>query len=269
MRDHSISVVFVGWGAIARRCYSVLRERRSSVAVTAVGVRPGRGADAACFDGIPRLFAPAEIAAIDAQVVVEAASREAVGEWGYAALSAGKDFIPCSTGALGDADVFRKLLEGAEHGGGRVIVPPGALAGLDGLAAASLLRLDAVTHIITKPTAAWQGTAAQSLVDLVQLSTPTVIFEGTASDAAQRFPANANAAAAVALTTIGFDRTRVILIADPAATANSHEIRACGEFGALTVKVENSALPDNPKSSQLTALSIVRLLESRSSMLVI
>jgi aspartate dehydrogenase len=247
----------------------LLRERQSSVALTAVGVRPGRTADEAHREGIPRLFAPAELATIDAEVVVEAAGRGAVREWGYAALAAGKDFILCSTGALGDADLFAKLLEGAERGGARVIVPPGALAGLDGLAAASLLRLDAVTHTITKPSLAWQGTAAESLVHLAHLSAPTVIFEGTARDAARQFPANANAAAAVALTTIGLDRTRVRLIADPAATGNSHEINAHGEFGSLTVKVENAALADNPKSSQLTALSIVRLLESRSSILVI
>jgi aspartate dehydrogenase len=262
-------VVFIGWGAIARRCYGLLRERQSSVALTAVGVRAGRTADEAGREGIPRLFAPAELAAIDAEVVVEAAGRGAVGEWGYAALAAGKDLILCSTGALGDADVFAKLLEGAERAGARIIVPPGALAGLDGLAAASLLRLDAVTHTITKPSLAWQGTAAESLVQLAQLSAPTVIFEGTARDAARQFPANANAAAAVALTTIGLDRTRVRLIADPAARGNSHEINAHGEFGALTVKIENAALADNPKSSQLTALSIVRLLESRSSILVI
>jgi aspartate dehydrogenase len=247
----------------------LLRERQSPVTFAGVGVRPGRTADDGRIDGIPRLFAPADIAAIDAEVVVEAASREAVGEWGYAALTAGKDFILCSTGALVDAEVFAKLLEGAERGGGRLIIPPGALVALDGLAAASLLKLDAVTHTITKPTVAWQGTAAQSLVDLAQLRAPTVIFEGTARDAAQRFPANANAAAALALTTIGLDRTRVVLVADPAATRNSHEIRASGEFGSLTVKVENSALAENPKSSQLTALSIVRLLENRSSIVVI
>jgi aspartate dehydrogenase len=262
-------VAFIGWGAIARRCYRLLRERQSRVTLAAVGIRPGRTADDASIQGIPRFFAPADIAAIDAEVVVEAASREAVGEWGYAALTAGKDFILCSTGALVEADVLAKLLEGAERGGGRVIVPPGALAALDGLAAASLLGLDAVTHTIIKPTVAWQGTAAESLITLAHLRSPTVIFEGTARDAARRFPANANAAAAVALTTIGLDRTRVILIADPAATGNSHEIRARGAFGALTIKVDNLALPDNPKSSQLTALSIVRLLESRSSVLVI
>src|SRR5262252_7960802 len=66
-------VVFVGWGAVARRCYRLLRERQAPVAIAAVGVRPGRAMDDAPIDGIPRLFAPADIADIDAEVVVEAA----------------------------------------------------------------------------------------------------------------------------------------------------------------------------------------------------
>jgi aspartate dehydrogenase len=264
-----LRIVFVGWGAIARACCELLRARQSSVALVGVGLRAGRIADDPFIKGVARLTDPSQLAAVMPDVVIEAASRSAVGAWGPVALELGMDFVPCSTGALCDAELFEALLASGRRGGGQVLLPAGALAGLDGLAAASRLELERVTHIITKPPAAWHGTEAMSLVDLATLTAPAVFFEGTARDAARRFPANANAAATVALATLGLDRTHVQLVADPAARTNSHQLRAYGEFGRLTLTVENAALADNPKSSRLTALSLVRLLENQSSILVI
>ncbi len=261
--------MIVGWGAIAHACYELLCKRGSPVELVGIGIRPGLTINDLRVEGVPRLSSPEELSAVEHDVVLEAAGRSAVKPWGSAALALGKDFIPCSVGAFCNTEVFEEILQGAYRGGGQVLIPAGALVGLDGLAAASLLEIDEVSHIISKPPPAWRGSEAELSIDLARLQAPTTFFEGTAREAARRFPANANAAAAVALATIGLDRTRVSLVADPAAVGNSHELRARGEFGNLTLRVENAAMVGNPRSSLLTALSLVRLLERRSSVVLI
>lgn len=95
------------------------------------------------------------------------------------------------------------------------------------------------------------------------LTQALVFFHGSAREAASRFPANANVAAISALAGIGFDRTHVELIADPTIAENCHHLSAQGDFGVLNVTVENRPLTNNPKSSELAALSLVRLIENR------
>ena len=108
----------------------------------------------------------------------------------------------------------------------RIIIPPGALGGMDALAAAALLPLDSVTHEIVKPPAAWRGTPAETALDLDALTERTAFFTGSAREAAGAYPQNANVAVISALAGIGLDRTRVSLVADPAARLNGHAVEA-------------------------------------------
>ncbi|MFC6491014.1 aspartate dehydrogenase domain-containing protein, partial [Nitratireductor sp. GCM10026969] len=144
----------------------------------------------------------------------------------------------------------------------------GALGGVDALSAAALLPLDSVEHTIVKPPEAWRGTQAESLVDLARVEDAVTFFQGSARQAADRFPQNANVAVISALAGIGLDRTRVLLVADPTAQRNSHELRAAGAFGTLHVRLENEPLATNPKSSEMTALNLARHLEARIAPLV-
>jgi aspartate dehydrogenase len=166
--------------------------------------------------------------------------------------------ITLSLGALADAGLSAALQDAALRGGGVLHLASGAIGALDALAAGSVGGLDMVRYTGTKPPGGWAGSPAEEALDLGALTAPTAHFTGTARAAALAYPKNANVAAAIALAGIGFDATEVQLIADPAATQNIHRIKARGAFGSFDFIISGNALPDNPKSSALAAMSAVR-----------
>lgn len=264
-------VVLVGWGAIGTAVARLLAEAGADARIVAVAVRDVAKARmrGGIPDGAQLVSDPSQLVPIDADLIVEAAGRDSVGPWGRAALAAGVDFVVSSTSALADADLLAELRSLARNSGAQLIVHPGALGGIDALAASRHMGLAVVEHRIVKPARAWAGTEAETLCKLDALDGPTVFFGGSACEAATRFPQNANVALTTALAGVGPERTRVTLIADPAATLNRHEITAKGDFGRLDVMISNSPLPENPKTSAMTALNLVRLIENRTSALVI
>jgi aspartate dehydrogenase len=263
-----LRVALIGWGAINRRIAQLLGERSPDrVMIAALGVRNVAGlADAPA--GAAIISDPLALDGLDLDLVVEAAGREAVSLWGEAALRHAPAFAIASTSALCDTALLDTLLALAETHGSQILIPPGALAGIDAIVAASVLSLDEVVHRIVKPPAAWCGTAAESLVALDGLTQPVTFFSGSAREAASRFPQNANVAVISALAGIGLERTHVKLVADPAAGGNGHQLSASGAFGKLDIAIENRPLAANPKSSEMTALGLVRLIENRVRPLV-
>ncbi|WP_295809475.1 aspartate dehydrogenase [uncultured Nitratireductor sp.] len=262
-------VCFVGWGAIARRVAELLVARdRRSVQILAVAVRDAGRARPDIPAGAQVIASPDELAGLDVDLVVEAAGRAAVAPWGAAALRLGHDFAVSSTSAFSDEDVFKALLDIAERHSGRILVPPGALGGIDALASAAAAGLDTVEHVIAKPPLAWRGTDAEARVDLENLSERTVFFSGSARAVADAFPQNANVAVITALAGFGLEETRVSLAADPALGRNEHFLHAKGAFGTLEMRIRNEPLRTNPKSSEMTALNLLRLIENRVSAVV-
>lgn len=258
-----LRLVFVGWGAIAQRAAELLGQRCPHIVIVGVATRRAPLRDCDLPAGARWLAAPGDLQDLAPDLVVEAAGRGAVESWGMASLRAARAFVVLSTSAFTDDAVLQRLTDEAERCGSQILIPPGALAGLDALAAAARLPLEAVTHRIVKPPRAWKGTPAEGLIDLDALVAPETFFQGSAREAAQKFPANANVAVISALAGIGLDRTRVELVADPSATDNAHHLTAQGDFGVLAVAIQNRPLAGNPKSSELTALSLVRLIEGR------
>lgn len=257
-------LVLVGWGAIGAEVARLLEERGAGVDLVAVAVRDTNRA-LPC----PAITDTAELAAVHPDLVVEAAGRAAVMPWGEAALAAGADYAPASTSAFAEDGALDRLLTLARLHQRQVLIPPGALGGMDALSAAARLPLSSVTHEVTKPALAWAGTEAERLCDLGSLTAPQAFFEGSAREAARRFPQNANVALITALAGLGPDATTLRLIADPQATTNRHRVIAQGDFGRMEITLDNLPLAHNPKSSALTALSLVRLIENRANPLVI
>lgn len=186
-------------------------------------------------------------------LIVECANIEVVNQYARQIIQE-KDLFLISVGALADPVLFEELKEIAKLTSHKIYLPSGAIGGLDVLRAANVLGgLDAVTIVTRKPVQALSVDA---------LEKETTIFEGAAKDAIAKYPQNANIAIIISLSGIGVEKTNVRIIADPAVTKNIHNIEAEGDFGKLSLTLENSPSPNNPKTSYLTALSILSSLES-------
>jgi aspartate dehydrogenase len=183
-------------------------------------------------------------------VVFEAASQQAVAQYAALALEAGKDLIIMSIGSLFDDTLRKKLVDIARKQNRKIYLPSGAVCGIDGVLAANIEKLDSVTLVTTKPPASLGRSVEER----------TVIFKGNARDAVKQFPKNINVAACLSLAGVGFDETKVEIVADPVETRISHKILAHGRFGRLRAEVENMPNPNNPQSSYMASLSAIATL---------
>jgi aspartate dehydrogenase len=195
-------------------------------------------------------------------LIIEAASQECVRERVPGAIEKA-DVMIMSVGALADGELFRQIRKKAEEKRRRIYIPSGAIAGLDGLKAAAQAGLTGVTLTTRKPIKALENAPwiIKNDIALHSIRKPTVIFEGSAKQAAEWFPTNVNVAVTLSLAGIGTDQTKVKIIADPFLERNQHEISAEGKFGTMTVKLENVPMPKNRKTSQLAALSAIATLK--------
>lgn len=200
----------------------------------------------------------------DIDLVVEAASQEAVSEYALDVLDSGKDLLVLSIGAFSDKDLFERVRERAEERSRKVYLPSGAIFGLDGIQAAGIAGLEEATITTRKPPETLSKTkfVREKKIDLSDLEEPEVIYEGPASEAVKAFPESLNVAASLSIAGAGFKRTRVEIIADPSLDQNVHEIKVRGEAGELTATAHNFPSPENPKTSYLAALSAIRTLRN-------
>jgi aspartate dehydrogenase len=257
----------VGGGTVARLVLEhVAAGDLGAVEVVGVVGRSGasRGKALAAEFGVPFVVGVDALLARKPEVVVEAASHEAVRAFGPPLLNAGVALIVLSGGALAD-DTLRETLEraAAEHNA-LLYLPSGGIGSLDALKAACIAGVSEVTIAVTKPPAAWKGIAyVERLgVDLDRLTAPVTLFEGTARDGVPHFPANVNIAAVLSLAGIGFDRTRLKVVADPALMHNTHYIDIRGKTGNIRIRLENVPSPDNPKTAWLACYSALAALKS-------
>jgi aspartate dehydrogenase len=181
----------------------------------------------------------------EVQLVIEAASQEAVREYGEGILASGKDLLILSTGALMDHQLFAKLLK-AKKSGRRIYIPSGAILGLDALKACELAGVEEVELTTRKP--------SSSLGE-----PPGLLFEGSVREAIKRFPRAINIAATLALV-VGEEKVRVRILSDASVKRTTHELRIRSKISDIFCRVESTPFEQNPLSSKITAHSVVRLL---------
>lgn len=263
-------VAIIGGGTIATLFIEhISRGDLGDAQVVAVVGRSdaSRGKPLAGEHGIAYVTTIDELLAQKPEVVVEAASHEAVRDFGVTLLDNGIAVIVLSGGALCD-DALRMRLEAAAHKTGALLyVPSGGIGALDALKAATLSGMDSVTISVAKPPAAWKGIAyvEKLAVDLDAIHEATVLFEGTAREGVPHFPASVNIAAVLSLAGIGFDRTMLKVIADPSLKDNTHNIEMRGKTGNISIKFENVPSSDNPKTSWLACYSALAALKHAKS----
>ncbi len=260
------TVAIGGLGAIGLQLARALDQGVDGLRLVAVAARDQDKATAnlADFRDRPALVGLAELAMAD--IVVEAAPAAVFEQIAGPAIAAGRIFIPSSVGALLPR---MHLVRAAQASGARIVVPTGALLGLDAVRAAAEGVVESVTMETRKPPAGLVGAPylVKHQIDVRGISTPVRVFAGNALDAAAGFPANVNVAAALALAGIGPLRTQVEIWADPGVDRNIHTIRVEAAAARFTLRIENVPSDENPKTGKITALSVLACLRGLVSTL--
>lgn len=260
-----LSVLLIGYGPIAAYAAEKFASE-PDIRLAGVLARPGREDAARALAGPGgAVWTDATAIPPDAvDIAADCAGHAGLSMHGAGLLAAGIDVVSLSVGALADPALAEALERAGRAGGGCLELAPGAIAGIDALTAAAVGGLSMVRYIARKPPAGWRGTPAEESLDLDRLEGPAEHFRGPAREAARRYPKNANVAAMVALAGLGLDETEAVLIADPTLSGNRHEVEAEGDFGRLALVLDGRTLPDNPKSSALAAMSLVRTIRRRA-----
>ena len=262
-------VAIAGFGAIGKVVAAALDRGIAGLALAAVSGRDMARAERVVA-GFARKVPVLPLARLweDADIVVECAPAALLRDIAEPALAAGRTLVVLSCGAL--LDNF-DLVDLAHRHKGRILVPTGALLGLDAVQAAAQGEIARVHMITRKPPNGLDG--APYLVEhgmsLAGLNVALRVFSGTAREAARGFPANVNVAAALALAGIGPDKTTIEIWADPGVTRNIHRIEVEADSARLTLQIENVPSAENPKTGRLTPLSVIALLRKLASPLAI
>lgn len=264
-------VAILGGGTIARLFLEhIQRGDLGPIEVSAICGRSAASAGAALAReyAVPFVVGVEALIAGKPAVVVEAASHDAVREHLVRLLSARIAVIVLSGGALVDDALRADAERAAQEHDALLYVPSGGIGALDALKAACIAGVDEASIQVAKPPAAWKKIAfVERLgVDLDTLHEARVLFEGTAREGVPHFPQNVNIAAVLSMAGIGFDRTQLRVVADPALTHNTHTIRIRGASGTITIVLENVPAPENPKTAKLacySALAALKLMNSR------
>lgn len=247
----------IGFGGIAESVLTMLKdELEGELNLAGILVRNANGRP----EPLPFVTDLDQLISRRPRVIAECASHEAVHRYGEAVLRSDTDLIVISTGALADAALHDRLRTAAQETGRKLILPSGAIGAVDALSSARLGGLERVRFRSRKPARAWKGTPAEDAVDLDQLTAPQVVYRGNARQAALLYPKNSNATATVALAGLGFEDTEVELVADPDLGSNIHEIDVEAKSGSFFITLTGKPSPNNPRTSMLTAYSVVRAL---------
>lgn len=262
-------VAIAGFGAIGKVVAEHLDRGIEGMELAAVSARDTPRAEAAMAGfACPVPVLPLAKLGDVADLVVECAPAAVLRELAEPALAQRRTLITLSCGAL--LDNF-DLVDLARRQGGRILVPTGALLGLDAVQAAAVGEISRVQMTTRKPPNGLAGAPylVENDISVERLNEPKRVFSGTAREAARGFPANVNVAAALALAGIGPDRTMIDIWADPAVDRNLHKIEVEADSVSFTLEIANVPSLENPRTGRLTPLSVVALLKKLSSPLAI
>jgi len=255
----TLRVAVAGLGAIGLKIAEALDRGIPGCALAAVSAND-RGK---ALERVSHLHRPVPVVALEkleplADIVVECAPAKLLPAVAEPFLRAGKTVIVLSCGAL---LANEHLVSLARRHGGHIVVPSGALLGLDAVAAAAEGEIRSVRMITRKPVRGLAGAPylSEHNIRIEDITEPLRIFTGTAREAAAGFPANLNVAVALSLAGIGADRTTLEIWADPSLERNVHRVEVVADSAEFSMSIENVP-SDNPRTGRITALSVIAYL---------
>lgn len=180
-------------------------------------------------------------------LIIECAGAEALRELGGEALQYA-DLMPFSLTALADENCMDRLCAAARASGHRIYIPHGAAAGIDGIRGGrGQLRSVRIETVKSPQTLGRNDTVR------------TVVFTGSTREACRQYPKNVNIHAAAALAGMGFDKTVSVIISDPGAETNSHDLTVEGQ--GFTFRLHITSHAGTGVSGAYTLLSAVQSLK--------
>lgn len=266
----TLTVGIAGLGAIGMKVARTLdRGEIAGMALAAVSARDLDRATVrvADFHAPPRVVGAEDLAA-HTDIVIECAPKAIFETLARSAVSAGRIFMPLSVGALLD---HMDLVDRARETGAQIIVPTGAIIGLDTVRAMAEEEVHEVTLMTRKPPGGLAGAPhlVENAIEIDGLTEAKRVFAGTAREAARGFPANVNVAAALSLAGIGPERTTVEVWADPTLDRNMQSVRIRSASGEAEMTILNIPSTENPRTGRITALSVLACLRRLTSPLVV
>ncbi|OIQ76837.1 L-aspartate dehydrogenase [mine drainage metagenome] len=257
-----LRVAIAGLGPIGRKVAEALDRGIDGLVLSAVSAQhPEKHQDWLGNLTTSPAVLPIEKLSDVADIVIECAPARLVRAIVAPFVTKGKTAIVLSAGALLENE---DLIELAKRNGGQIVVPTGALIGLDAVTAAAVGEIRSVRMVTRKPVQGLAGAPylVENNIDIEQITEPRRIFDGTAREAAKGFPANLNVAVALSLAGIGPDRTRLEIWADPELTRNVHRVEVESDSARFSMSIEN--IPsENPKTGRITALSVIAFLRKQ------
>jgi len=266
MAEVSLRVAIAGLGPIGKKVAEALDQGIEGLSLAAVSAQnPEKHHNWLGTLKTPPAVLPIGELSDVADIAIECAPAKLLRSIVAPFVEKGKTAIVLSAGALLDNE---DLIDLARQNGGQIVVPTGALIGLDAVTAAAVGKIHSVRMVTRKPVQGLAGAPflVENNIDIESIKEPLKIFDGTAREAAKGFPANLNVAVALSLAGIGPDRTRLEIWADPALTRNVHRVEVDSDSARFSMSIEN--IPsENPKTGRITALSVIALLRKQRSAL--
>src|SRR5450432_3682929 len=262
----NLRVAIAGLGSIGKRVAEALdREINGLVLVAVSAQNPEKHRSWLTTLARAPAILPIEGLSEVADVVIECAPSKLLRSIVAPFVSDGKIAVILSVGALLENE---DLIELAKQNGGQIVVPTGALIGLDAVTAAAVGTIHSVRMVTRKPVTGLAGAPyiVENNIDIERITKPLKIFDGTAREAAKGFPANLNVAVALSLAGIGPDRTKLEIWADPALTRNVHRVEVESDSARFSMSIENVP-SENPRTGRITALSVIAYLRKQRASL--
>lgn len=259
MPKATLKVGLAGLGAVGLGVARRLEAGIPGLTLAAVAVRDKDKARRNLPDaGIRIPIVPAQALAQSCDIVLECLPPDMFRKVATSVIEAGKIFMPLSVGQLLDN---WDLVERAKQTGARILVPTGALIGLDAVRAAAEGTIHSVKMVTRKPPDGLEGAPylVERGISLKELKEPQKIFDGSAREGARGFPANVNVAAALSLAGVGPDKTRLEIWADPMITRNTHRIEVDADTARFSMTIEGVP-SENPRTGRIVPLSAIAAL---------